>query len=135
MPKLIPKKVTVHPLVLLSVVDHFNRIRTVSSQKRVVGCLLGAWNQKSGAVDVSNSFALPFDEDENDHNIWYLDHSYLEQMAAMFRKVNSKEQIIGWYHTGPKLRINDISINDLIGTYCATPILVMILATPKELGT
>ena len=34
--------VVVHPLVLLSVVDHYNRIDKVSSQKRVVGILLGS---------------------------------------------------------------------------------------------
>ena len=39
--------VVVHPLVLLSVVDHYTRIDKVSSQRRVVGCLLGA--RKKGA--------------------------------------------------------------------------------------
>ena len=46
------KKVVVHPLVLLSVVDHFNRIR---NQRRVVGVLLGSWRQ--GILDVANCFA------------------------------------------------------------------------------
>ena len=44
--------VVVHPLVLLSVVDHYNRIDKVSSQKRVVGCLLGS--QSKGRSLVSN---------------------------------------------------------------------------------
>ena len=33
--------VVVHPLVLLSVVDHFNRMGKIGNQKRVVGVLLG----------------------------------------------------------------------------------------------
>lgn len=49
-------KVVVHPLVLLSVVDHFNRMGKIGNQKRVVGVLLGAWRSK-GVLDVSNSFA------------------------------------------------------------------------------
>lgn len=49
-------KVIVHPLVLLSVVDHFNRMGKIGNQKRVVGVLLGCWRQK-GVLDVSNSFA------------------------------------------------------------------------------
>ena len=49
-------KVVVHPLVLLSVVDHFNRMGKIGNQKRVVGVLLGAWRAK-GVLDVSNSFA------------------------------------------------------------------------------
>lgn len=49
-------KVIVHPLVLLSVVDHFNRMSKIGSQKRVIGVLLGSWKSKS-MLDVSNSFA------------------------------------------------------------------------------
>lgn len=48
-------KVVVHPLVLLSVVDHFNRMGKVGNMKRVVGVLLGA--NRQGILDVSNSFA------------------------------------------------------------------------------
>lgn len=49
-------KVVVHPLVLLSVVDHFNRMGKIGNQKRVVGVLLGCWKAK-GILDISNSFA------------------------------------------------------------------------------
>ena len=31
---------------------------------------------------------VPFDEDEKDPSVWFLDHDYLENMCAMFRKVN-----------------------------------------------
>lgn len=53
---MVVNKVIVHPLVLLSVVDHFNRMGKIGNQKRVVGVLLGCWRQK-GVLDVSNSFA------------------------------------------------------------------------------
>lgn len=53
-------KVIVHPLVLLSVVDHFNRMGKIGNQKRVVGVLLGCWRQK-GVLDISNSFAGNFE--------------------------------------------------------------------------
>lgn len=32
---------SVHPLVLLSIVDHFNRVNLKQRNKRVVGALLG----------------------------------------------------------------------------------------------
>jgi 26S proteasome regulatory subunit N8 len=48
----VPTKVIVHPLVLLSAVDHFNRIAT---KKRVVGILLG--EVRKGIIDVTNSYA------------------------------------------------------------------------------
>ena len=125
-------KVVVHPLVLLSVVDHFNRVSTAGSQRRVVGVLLGA--NRKGILDVSNSFAVPFDEDDRDMDVWYLDHDYLENMYTMFKKVNAREKVVGWYHTGPKLHQNDIKINELVQRYCNNSVLVIIDAKPKDLG-
>jgi 26S proteasome regulatory subunit N8 len=48
------KEVVVHPLVLLSVVDHYNRVAK-DSKRRVVGVMLG--ESYKGRVDVTNSFA------------------------------------------------------------------------------
>uniref|UniRef100_A0A8C6SBT4 26S proteasome non-ATPase regulatory subunit 7 n=1 Tax=Neogobius melanostomus TaxID=47308 RepID=A0A8C6SBT4_9GOBI len=132
MPDLAVENVVVHPLVLLSVVDHFNRIGKVGNQKRVVGVLLGSWHKK--VLDVSNSFAVPFDEDDRDDSVWFLDHDYLENMYGMFKKVNARERIVGWYHTGPKLHKNDIAINELIKQYCTNSVLVIIDVKPKDLG-
>jgi 26S proteasome regulatory subunit N8 len=80
-------EVIVHPLVLLSVADHYNRVAR-GTRKRVIGILLGqvvpsgsasvatttttttTTNSSSSSaggggsiVDVTNSFALPFEED------------------------------------------------------------------------
>ncbi|XP_076033933.1 regulatory particle non-ATPase 8 isoform X2 [Oratosquilla oratoria] len=126
-------KVVVHPLVLLSVVDHFNRMSRIGNTKRVVGVLLGSWRGK-GVLDVSNSFAVPFDEDDKDKSVWFLDHDYLENMYHMFKKVNAREKIVGWYHTGPKLHQNDIAINDLVRRYCSNSVLVIIDAHPSNVG-
>lgn len=52
----VPDKVVVHPLVLLSVVDHFHRVAR-DTRKRVVGVLLGS--KGKGVVDVTNSYAGP----------------------------------------------------------------------------
>ncbi|CAD6199095.1 unnamed protein product [Caenorhabditis auriculariae] len=126
-------KVTVHPLVLLSVVDHFNRVRKTQSVKRVVGVLLGSM-KKDKTMDIGNSFAVPFDEDEKDKNTWFLDMDYLESMYGMFYKVAAKEKIVGWYHTGPKLHKNDIAINEQMKRFTPNPVLVIIDAEPKDIG-
>ena len=57
-PKDVIEKVVVHPLVLLSVVDHFNRMSKVGNQKRVTGVLLGSVRNK--VLDVANSFASKY---------------------------------------------------------------------------
>ncbi|XP_047506955.1 26S proteasome non-ATPase regulatory subunit 7 [Pieris napi] len=131
--EVVTTKVVVHPLVLLSVVDHFNRMGKIGNQKRVVGVLLGCWRAK-GVLDVSNSFAVPFDEDDKDKSVWFLDHDYLENMYGMFKKVNAREKVVGWYHTGPKLHQNDVAINELVRRYCPNSVLVIIDAKPKDLG-
>ena len=80
--------------MLLSVTDHASRV-SLSARKRCVGVLLGQDNGKS--VNVANSFAVPFEEDENDPKTLFLDHDYIEGMLEMFKKVNAREKMIGWY--------------------------------------
>ena len=55
-------------------------------------------------------------------------------MTPSCRKVNAKERVVGWYHTGPKLHQNDILINDLIRKYCPNSVLVIIDAKPTTIG-
>jgi 26S proteasome regulatory subunit N8 len=51
--------VIIHPLVLLSVVDHFNRTSKLTRVRRVVGVLLGS-NKPGKEIDIANSFAGEF---------------------------------------------------------------------------
>ncbi|XP_017623650.1 26S proteasome non-ATPase regulatory subunit 7 homolog B-like [Gossypium arboreum] len=144
------EKVIVHPLVLLSIVDNYNRVAK-DTRKRVIGVLLGT--SFKGTVDVTNSYAVPFEEDEKDPSIWFLDHNYHESMFSMFKRINAKEHVVGWYSTGPKLRENDLDIHRLFHKYDSVilkfiplidcfwcfgyvpnPVLVIIDVQPKELG-
>jgi len=124
------KDVVVHPIVLLSVVDHYNRVAK-GTTKRVVGTLLGeVWDFK---LHITNCFAVPFEEDPRDPAVWFLDHNFHENMYAMFKKVNAKERIVGWYSTGPKIKPSDLSIHELYRRYCPEPVLVVMDVQPKEL--
>ncbi|XP_022966548.1 26S proteasome non-ATPase regulatory subunit 7 homolog A-like [Cucurbita maxima] len=124
------EKVVVHPLVLLSIVDNFNRVAKDTS-KRVVGVLLGS--SFRGIVDVTNSYAVAFEEDDKDFSIWFLDHNYLESMFSMFKRINAKEHIIGWYSSGPTLQENDLDIHQLFHKYVPNPVLVVIDLEPEDL--
>ncbi|KAG7027409.1 26S proteasome non-ATPase regulatory subunit 7-like A, partial [Cucurbita argyrosperma subsp. argyrosperma] len=124
------EKVVVHPLVLLSIVDNFYRVAKDTS-KRVVGVLLGS--SFRGIVDVTNSYAVAFEEDEKDFSIWFLDHNYLESMFSMFKRINAKEHIIGWYSSGPTLQENDLDIHQLFHKYVPNPVFVVIDLEPEDL--
>ena len=111
------KQVTVHPIVLLSAVDHYNRVAG-GTKKRVVGMLLG--EESKDGVHALSSYALPFEEDDRDPNIWFLDHEYHETMYAMCRKVNVREKLVGWYTTGPKIKSGAVSYTHLtLPTICS----------------
>ena len=77
-----------------------------------MGVLLGSASR--GRVDATNSFAVPFEEDSKNSSVFYLDHNYLENMLAMFRKVHAKERVVGFYSTGPQIRPNDLRIYELV---------------------
>ncbi|KAL1707154.1 maintenance of mitochondrial structure and function-domain-containing protein [Schizophyllum commune] len=124
--------VIVHPLVLLSVTDHHARSVSRTSNKRVVGVLLGQDNGKT--VNVANSFGIPFEEDEKDPKTWFLDHNYIEGMYDMFKKVNARERMIGWYHSGPKLRASDMEINELFKRFIPRPVMVIVDVRPNTVG-
>ena len=120
---LIQQTVAVHPIVLLSVVDHYNR-SALGTNRRVVGALLGVYIDDK--VDVTNCYALPFEEDPKDKKVWFVDHIYSEDMLEMFQKINHKEKIVGWYSSGPKIRPHDIEINEVFRKYCENPVFVII---------
>ena len=119
------KIVVIHPTVLLSVVDHYNRIAK-DTKKRVVGTLMGE-DGDNNVLQVTNCYAVPFEEDKDEpENIWFFDHIFHENMFNMMRKINSREKIIGWYSTGPDIRKNDIDINEILRRYNTWPVFVVI---------
>lgn len=125
------KTVTVSPLVLLSVVDHYNRVAK-DTLKRVVGVILGEYSPDGNTISVTNSYAIPFEEDEKNLAVWFLDHNYIDAMGDMFRKINAREQLIGWYHLGPKLRQLDLKINEVFKKYCTNPLLLIVDVVPND---
>lgn len=42
--------------------------------------------------------------------------------------------MIGWYHSGPKLRASDQEINDLFKKFIARPVMVIVDVRPQTVG-
>jgi proteasome lid subunit RPN8/RPN11 len=42
--------------------------------------------------------------------------------------------MIGWYHTGPKLRASDLEINELFKGFIARPVMVIVDVRPQTVG-
>lgn len=47
-----------------------------------------------GIKKINLHVAVPFDEDDKDKSVWFLDHDYLENMYGMFKKVNGKNSLM-----------------------------------------
>lgn len=131
--------IDVHPLVLLSVVDHFARINSkVASKRRVAGLLLGSYIKKASGettLDINNCFAVPFDEDAKSTDVWFLDTNYAEDMFLMFRKVLPKVRVIGWYSSGPTIQSNDLQIHlQIADRFCPNPVYCIVNTDPNNKG-
>ncbi|KAI0929107.1 hypothetical protein AcW1_006141 [Taiwanofungus camphoratus] len=50
------------------------------------------------------------------------------------RSTVPRERMIGWYHTGPKLRASDQEINDLLKRFVARPVMVIVDVRPTTVG-
>ncbi|EMS47709.1 putative 26S proteasome non-ATPase regulatory subunit 7 [Triticum urartu] len=69
---------------------------------------------------------MPFEEDDKDPRIWFLDHNYHESMFSMFKRINAKEHVVGWYNTGPKLKEKGLDVHALFTNfYC------LVVSTPS----
>ena len=119
----VPERVAIHPVVILAIQDHFRR--THVNTTRVVGALLGSWSGKQ--VNVTNAFAIPFNEDPADRMVWFVDQDYLQAMRDLHKKVNCKERLVGWYHTGSGVSPSDAVIMDMIAGSLDTACPVMMV--------
>lgn len=85
-----PTSVTVHPVALFSILDHY--LRRTDAQERVIGTLLGT-RSDNGEVEVRSSFAVLHSETEVQVAV---DMEYHRTMYDLHHKVNPKEVIVGW---------------------------------------
>lgn len=102
--------IKVHPVVVLSILDHFNRRN--SDQQRVIGTLLGVVSE-GGDVDVRNSFPVPHSENEKDGVS--VDMEFHRTMFELHQRVNPKETIVGWYATGNVVTYASSLIHEFYG--------------------
>ncbi|KAM7271433.1 hypothetical protein ACFE04_030647 [Oxalis oulophora] len=121
------EKVIVHPLVLLSIVDNYNRVAK-DTRKRVVGVLLGS--SFKGTVDISNSYAVPFEEEDKEPSTWFLDHNYHESMFSMFKRINGNSSFYS-VTSLPILVVRELFLKEFNG-FCSEGACCGLNATQKS---
>jgi 26S proteasome regulatory subunit N8 len=48
--------------------------------------------------------------------------------------LTAREKLIGWYHTGPRLRASDQEINDLMKQFIPRPVMVIVDPRSRDTG-
>jgi hypothetical protein len=57
-------------------------------------------------VDIQTCFSVPLEKENQ--NSYILDEDYLQKMLKFHRKVNPKEDLVGFYVSGEKIDTNKI---------------------------
>ncbi|GAX15400.1 translation initiation factor 3 subunit F [Fistulifera solaris] len=111
--------VFVHPLVLLHILDHHRRRPAGSA--RVIGTLLGRFDDSGVLVEVTNAFAVPHAERGDEVAIG---KDFNKTMWALLQQNNNssnnstkqREVIVGWYSSSPLLSDTSSLIHDFYST-------------------
>jgi len=113
----------IHPVVILEIIKEFHGGNAENGDK--IGSIMGYY--KKNYIFCTSAFNIPFEKKKN--KVWFLDQIYLEKMAYMNRKINSKENIVGWFSMKKNIDFTDWYIHDIFFGYTHNPILLHIWAS------
>uniref|UniRef100_A0ABM5G062 Eukaryotic translation initiation factor 3 subunit F n=1 Tax=Pogona vitticeps TaxID=103695 RepID=A0ABM5G062_9SAUR len=109
------RMVKLHPVVLASIVDSFERRNEGAA--RVIGTLLGTVDKHS--VEVTNCFSVPHNESEDEVAV---DMEFAKNMYELHKKVSPSEIILGWYATGHDITEHSVLIHEYYSREAHNPI-------------
>lgn len=120
----IPVDVKVHPTVLFSVVDNYERRN--EKMTRVVGTLLGTNIQ--GNIEVTDCFVVP----HRDADEVAIDVEFAKNSFNAYKKINPAISIVGWFSTGHDIPNTSCLIHEYYARETRSPIHVTIDAALKS---
>jgi translation initiation factor 3 subunit F len=119
----IPRDVKIHPTVLFSIIDAYERRN--EKMTRVVGTLLGTNIQ--GNIDITDAYVVPHrDGDEVAIDVDFAKTSYFA-----FKKVNPMVNIVGWFATGFDIPNTSCLIHEYYARETKSPVHLTIDTTLK----
>jgi COP9 signalosome complex subunit 6 len=120
--------IKVHPLVVMSVADHYTRDNIQVKKDRVIGTLFGT--QTGREVDILESFEIAWKLDA-DGGV-QIEQQAFEDDQKLFKSAYPTYECLGWYSTGDKPRPKDIDMHQLMTKYNERPLYLML--DPKAKG-
>ncbi|CAO3578883.1 unnamed protein product [Absidia cylindrospora] len=113
--------ISIHPLVLLNVSDHYTRtkLQTQSDQVNICGAILA--EQSGRDIDIINSFEVPLD-----HTTMTINQGYLATKLEQLKQVFPHLDFIGWYSTGTVPTERDLKIHQQFLTKCESSLFLQL---------
>ncbi|GAA5870823.1 hypothetical protein JCM16303_001596 [Sporobolomyces ruberrimus] len=129
-------QVTLHPLPLLNISDHYTRqsLNTGNSNIRVVGGLLGT--QQGRSIDIVNSFELalvePTSSSSSSSPDLQLDHAYFTTRRDQFRQVFPTFDFLGWYTVGESPTPSETLLHKQFFPYNESPLFLQLSSSTSN---
>lgn len=121
--------ISLHPLVIMNVSEHWTRIRAQSGIKQqVIGALIG--KQQGRNIEILNSFELKCDTTSPDSII--IDRDYYNTKEEQFKQVFSDLDFLGWYTTGEQPTLADIFVHKQICQINECPVMLQLNPSSKN---
>jgi len=110
--------ISLHPLVIINISDHFTREKVTKDNVRVFGILIGS--QKGRKVEIFNSFAFLLGKDN------VVDNEYLTTKIEQFKKVFEDYELLGWYSTSANIQSYDMDVHQQIMKFNESPLYLIL---------
>lgn len=115
--------VSLHPLVIMNISEHWTRVRAqLGKPTQVYGALLG--RQKGRHIELCTSFEMKMNDVPDDANIQDIDLEFLNTNLIQFKQVFSDFDFLGWYTTGNAPTERDIILHKQVCTINESPVLL-----------
>lgn len=121
---LIPVDVKIHPTVLFSIIDSYERRN--EKMTRVVGTLLGTNIQ--GNIEVTDCFVVP----HRDGDEVAFDVEFARNSMSAYKKINPTVTTVGWFSTGYDIPNTSCLIHEFYARETVSPIHLTIDTTLKN---
>lgn len=123
------ESIKVHPLVIMSIADHYTREKVRKNTPRVLGALFGKQNGRE--VDILESVEFLWTVKEG---VVSIEQKAFEDDMKLFIEAYDGHECLGWYATSAAPLENDIEIHRQMAAYNERPLCLMLNPTPAEDG-
>ncbi|KAJ3072228.1 COP9 signalosome complex subunit 6 [Podochytrium sp. JEL0797] len=122
--------VTLHPLVILNMSDHFTRLRmqtqndaaSSSTPQTIFGAIIGT--QTGREIEIFNSYELPYKYTQEAGFV--IDNAYFLSKQEQFRQVFPKYDLLGWYSVGSEPTESDLAVHKQIIEHNESPLFIQL---------